>query len=231
MTLPWHTKDPLLLTQLKVELGTKYPDLTLIVEGDTVYLKGTFPIIHNDIELDRFGIEIEVPNTFPKDVPIVRETAGRIPYVADWHAFTNGVLCIVVPEEWLLNAEAGSIIAFLDGPVRNFLLNHALAERGMARPMGERQHGSKGLLDAYGELVGSTVPHSTEKYLDYLTAKKLKSHWKCPCGSEKQIRHCHMLHLTTLRKTIPRWIAERALIRLRNQIRRESPGQNLDSVK
>lgn len=226
----WHQKEPNLAEGLRSDLEKKYPDLRLSIDGDKGLLTGTFPILHNDIELDRFHIEVRIPADFPEDIPVVYETAGRIPLMVDWHTFKNGNLCVVVPEEWLLNPDSRSLIAYLDGPLRNFFINHALAEAGQPRPMGERSHGSKGLFEAYGEIVGSTDPKSIVRHLDYCSAKKLKLHWKCPCGSGKRVSLCHLGHVVALRKKIPRWIASKAYERLTNQLRIESTAASLQKL-
>jgi hypothetical protein len=222
MSAPWHKKEPSLLSRLKEDLEKKYPDLCLTVEGDLVYLRGTIPILHDGAELDRFQVEVVIPPDFPKRIVIVRETGDRIPHTAYWHTYAQGGLCIAVPEDWLIDANYASIISFLAGPVRNYFLGHALAECKIARPMGERQHGSKGLYEAYGEMVGSSRPAVIEKYLEYLTKKKIKGHWKCPCGSGKRLLVCHRADIVNLQKKIPRWVAESALKRLHDQIQREN---------
>lgn len=221
MSAPWHKKDPSQLSRLKEDLEKKYPDLYLTVEGDLVYLRGTIPILHDDAELDRFQVEVMIPPDFPKNIARVRETGDRIPHTAYWHTYIQGGLCITVPEDWLIDANYTSLIAFLDGPVRNYFLGHALAECEIKRPMGERQHGSKGLYEAYGDMVGSSQPEVIEKNLEYLTKKKIKGHWDCPCGSGKRLRDCHRSDIINLQKKIPRWVAESALKRLREHKQRE----------
>jgi hypothetical protein len=221
MSAPWHKKDPSQLSRLKEDLEKKYSDLYLTVEGDLVYLRGTIPILHGGAELDRFQVEVIILPEFPKQIPMIRETGDRIPNTAYWHTYAQGALCIIVPEDWLMDANYTSITAFLDGPVRNYFISHAIAECNVTRPMGERQHDSKGLYEAYGEMVGSSQPAVIEKYLEYLTKKKIKGHWKCPCGSGKRLRDCHRADIVNLQKKIPRWVAESALKRLYDQIQRE----------
>ena len=218
MSIVWHQKEPNLAEGLREELAKKYPDLYLSIDGDRGFLRGTFPVIFGDVELDRFHVEIRIPEGFPQEIPVVFETANRIPRNIDWHTFGAGNLCVIVPEEWLLNPQSSSLIAYLDGPLRNFFIGHALAEAGQARPMGERSHGVKGLLEAYGEMMGSTEQRAIVKYLDYCSAKKLKLHWPCPCGSGRRVSICHLGQVVALRKKIPRWIAAKALERLRKAL-------------
>lgn len=207
-----------MLVGLREELRKKYPDLHLTVESDGGFLRGSFPVINDGVELDRFHVEVWIPPEFPKEIPVVYETAGRIPHTVHWHTFQKGNLCVIVPEEWFLNPNSKSLIAYLDGPLRNFFIGHALAEAGQPRPMGERSHYARGLFEAYGEMVECDNPKAISRYLDYCSAKKLKLHWPCPCGSGKRVSICHFEHLIALRKKIPRWIAEKAYDRLRKTV-------------
>jgi hypothetical protein len=224
MRKPWHKSDPSVFDHLKGELSKKYPDLAVIATTDDVRLRGSFPVLHEETELARFQIEILIPSDFPDSIPLVREIAGRVPHAVDWHTYNKGALCVIVPEEWLLNPKRTSLMAFLEGPLRNYFLNHALAECGMKRPMGERSHGSLGLLEAYGEWFGSNELRVVRAYLNCLSKEMLRGHWDCPCGSGVRLRKCHFSKLMELQKQIPVWIAAKALKRLDDQIERERAG-------
>jgi hypothetical protein len=214
MSVPWHQRSPNEERSLRSELEKKFPDLNLTIEGSKGLLRGTFPVISDGVELDRYLVEIHIPADFPQDIPVVYVKGHRVPHDVDWHTFKAGNLCVIVPEEWFLNPNAESLIAYLDGPLRNFFIGHSLAELGQPRPMGERSHNAQGLLESYGEIVGSTEPKTIIRYLDYCGAKKLKLHWPCPCGSGKRVSVCHLKHMVDLRKRVPRWIAQKAFQRL-----------------
>lgn len=214
MRAPWHKRNPEVLVQLKLELAQKYPDLCLVLENNLVHLKGGFSIVHEGVELDRFQVDIMVPADFPDHIPVVWELGGRVPRTADWHTYISGSLCVIVPEEWLINPVAGSVMAFLDGPLRNYFIAHALAEAGSGRPMGERAHGGPGLIEAYGEMVGKKEPGVIQRYLICLAKEQVRGHLDCPCGSGKRLRNCHMQDLLALHEKIPARIAKMALKRL-----------------
>lgn len=217
----WLKKDPTLLVSTEKELAERYPDLRFIVVDDVVLLNGSFPIISDGVELDRFQVRICVLPSFPEVLPHVKETGFRIPDSVDWHKFSDGSLCLMVPEEWLLTPNPNSLVAYLDGPLRNFFINHALAEAGQPRPMGERSHGSRGLLEAYGEMVGTTDARAIPRFLDAVSAKRVRSHWNCPCGSASRLQDCHGMQIAALRDRIPRHVAKRAADRLRAAQARE----------
>jgi hypothetical protein len=158
------------------------------------------------------------PFNYPHVLPRVRETQGRIPRVLDRHLIpSTGAACLFVGEDWLL--EVGrpqpTFLEFLDGPVRNFFIGQALVEAGQPWPFGERSHGLKGVLEAYGEWFGTQDEKQIGLYLEYLSRDVLKGHWDCPCGSGARIRNCHQNEIRALRERIPQWLATQALQRLR----------------
>jgi hypothetical protein len=204
-------------SRVEREIRERYPDLRVTVQGDHVVLRGNFPLVDEGEVLERYLIEILIPPAFPDAEPVVREIGGRIPHTADRHVYANGTLCVIVPEEWYLYPDR-TVLGYLDGPLRNFLIGESLVARGLPRPFGERSHRAKGLLEAYGDMVGSTEPVVITTYLDYLSKDEVKGHWECPCGSGQRLRNCHADHLRTLRGRIPQWVARSAADRLRTQV-------------
>lgn len=203
------------IEDLRDVLSTTYPELVVVGEKGIVRIRGTFPIVHDGEVLDKFLMELRVPPNFPKEIPILREIGGRVPCIPDRHTNSNGDSCPLVPEEWLLlPREKRTVLTFLDGPVRNFFLFQALKERGQPWPWGERSHGRQGLLEAYGELVGMRTETAIVKCLGYLTAKKIKGHWSCPCGSGRSLRDCHLVLVRSAQARVPRAVAASALRRL-----------------
>jgi hypothetical protein len=101
-----------------------------------VYIRGSLPIIHQGIELDRYQMEIAFPPDYPKSLPRIRETAGRVPLVLDRPSTpSTGTACLFV--DWL--AEVGrepDFIEYLDEPVRNFFIGQSLVEAGHPWPFG-----------------------------------------------------------------------------------------------
>jgi hypothetical protein len=211
----WHKRNTLLFDTTKKVLAAQYPDLRIVIEHGTVFARGSFPVTDGAEVLDRFLIEIELPSDSPESIPVLREVGGRIPWHEDRHINRgNGEACPIVPKEWLIRADHDSILAFLDGPVRNSFLGQIVVEAGQPWPFGERKHGSPGLLEAYGEIIGTSDEHTLRRYLDCLSKETLKGHWECPCGSMKRLRDCHLNEIKSLRERFPSHVAQQALKRL-----------------
>jgi hypothetical protein len=216
MKKPWHRANPALFRRIQEEVGAKYPDLGFFVENGTVFVRGSFPVVHDGAILDRYRIELELAADWPNSIPILRETGGRIPLVAGRHMNSaDGTACPIVPEEWLVNPHHESLLSFLEEPVHNFFLGQSLVELGEPWPFGERPHYSPGLLECYRELLGSEDESVIRKYLEYLSRKEVKGHWDCPCGGGKRLRNCHLDHLLALRQKISPHVAAQALERVK----------------
>jgi hypothetical protein len=207
---------------LRQELGTSYPDLCVVIDEGLVHVRGSYALVHEGEELDRFQIDITWPVT-ESEAPIFREVGGRIPRHEDRHVQTDGSACVGVPEEWLLRPKQDrTLIRYLQEPVRHFLIWQALVEKGEPSPWNGRSHGLQGLEESYSEMLGIGDSHAIPRYLELLILKKVKGHLDCPCGSGKHLRDCHRQQVLDLRDRIPRTVAKSALDRLKTA--RRTPG-------
>jgi hypothetical protein len=190
----------------------QYPSLQFFTESGKNYLRGSFPLESEGRILDRFVIEIELPERGRDTIPAIREIGGRIPRIVDNHINPNGDICLFVPDErWRVFPRGATLLDFLNGPVRNYFLGYCLKEAGEDWPFGERHHGKSGIIEYYEEVVGTNNQVVIKKYLEVLSSKNLKGHWKCPCLSGKKIRDCHQSQLEDLRQKIDRSAAEKSL--------------------
>jgi hypothetical protein len=220
MKRSWYEKSPQILHAMMEEIPAKYPDLRVIAEQGAVFVRGNFPVMDGPEVLDRFQIDIRLPADFPVSIPVLREVGGRIPWHGDRHVNQGtGEACPIVPEEWLVRPERGTMLAFLDGPVRNFFLGQIFVEAGQPWPFGERSHGVDGLFEAYGEMIGISDREAIVRYLECLSKELLKGHWVCPCGSGKKLRNCHLVQLKALHTKMPVSTAKSALLRIDEQLK------------
>jgi len=201
----WHQNNPSLLEDLRVQLKSSYPSLHVYVEYETVLVRGNFPIYDKEKKnvIDEFKTEIEIPNNFPDEIPIVRETGGKIPKIADRHFYPSGNACLFMPEERYLFLPKGmTIIEFIEGPIKSFFIGQiSYAETGKWI-FGERPHGIPGVMDYYGKILSTTDKLTVTRFLVYLNKKRVKGHWPCYCGSGWKMRKCHFLKLLEMRELI-----------------------------
>ena len=227
MRKAWHRVNPTLFERIKAEVESAYPNLHFYIENGVVFVRGSFPIIHENKILDRYSIEIEFPHDYPKSVPIVREVGGRIPRTADYHMSKTGEACLFLPDErWQVNPLDATFLDFLNGPVRNFFLGQTLVSLGESWPFGQWAHGVSGIHEYYASLLGTYDLSSIIRYLECLSKPKVKGHWDCPCGSGKRLRNCHFGQLLDLREKISPQVARHSLILLASSILRKEQSQN-----
>lgn len=211
------TLDP---ANLQRVLASDYPEL-LVQESEDgkIVVQGTYPIVFEGQVRDRFQIRMEIAAPLSEEVPTVWEVGGRVPRTADDHTFTDGSLCVEVPEIWLVRpTQDKTLVKFLEGPLRNFFLGHIAVELGEEWPFGERSHGSKGLLEAYQQMLGVDDPLSVIRFLRYLAKDAIKGHLDCFCGSGEIIRRCHLNHVRNLQGTVRPQTAQQALERIARHV-------------
>lgn len=99
------------------ELLRKYPELRLQpTKRDETIIAGSlkFSAQTRDQKLifDRYEISVSVPSDYPKTIPLVQETAMRIP--RDFHKLDSGHLCLGSPTRLrMILAETPSLLSFL----------------------------------------------------------------------------------------------------------------------
>jgi hypothetical protein len=136
-------------------LKADYPTLHAAECGSKIVVRGSFPLKHDDAELDWYLVEVVLPDDYPSAPPAVQEIGGRIPRTRDRHVNPDGTLCLAVAEElWIKWQGRFDLRSFLAGPVRTFLLCNSLVEQGGAWPHGERSHGAAGICEFYKEALG-----------------------------------------------------------------------------
>ena len=197
---------------LRRQLQDTYPDLHLRLRGNLMVAEGIFPLVDGGRVIDRYRIEVDLPPTYPRGLPVLREVGGRIPTDADRHVEEDGRACVFLPDEFCYRYPDGmGLLEFLTGPVQGFLVGQSLVDRGQPWPQGERGHGAAGVLEFYGPLVGVDDAAVIERYVAALACNELPGHLACPCGSGKRVRNCHLGFLMSLRERIPVRVADVSL--------------------
>jgi hypothetical protein len=157
---------------------------------------------------DCYEISISVPTSFPKDIPLVRETAGRIP--STFHKLASGHLCLGSPTRLrLMLAEEPSLFSFVERCVIPYLYGYSCYEGGGNMPFDELAHGVDGLRDDLADLLGIQNDDTLIDFVRALSMKKRKANKRiCPCRSGLRVGRCHNRKLNKLRDALGRrWFA------------------------
>lgn len=175
-----------------------YPLMTVKPSAkSSVFLKGRFAFVahsaNNGEIADCFGLLIEVPKAFPKDLPTVTETDGKIPRMRDFHVNSDGSLCLGSPLRLLLKlSRAPTLNGFAENCLVPYLfaISHKLKNGG---PMlfGELAHYTEGMLSDYVVLFGLNHAEQARYALKLLGMKKRRANkLRCPCGCGNRLGRC-----------------------------------------
>ncbi len=188
----WFKVNSKLLDDMRLEVASKYPNLHFRIENNAVLLSGSFPIEHEGICFDRFLIEIEFPNNYPKGLPVVREIGGRIPWTSDRHIFETGIACLFFPYQLAsLYPKGTTILEYLDGPVISFFISQSIFEKTGKWPFGQWSHDVRGEDEFFASVLGFENRLVIARFKVLIKGKTVKGHWLCPCGSGEKLRNCH----------------------------------------
>ena len=154
---------------------------------------------------DAFDLEIDVPRSFPRELPVVIETGGRIPRTAHYHVNQlDGSLCLGSPLRLLLLlSEKPSLVGFAETCLIPYLFAISRKLRtGAPLPFGELDHGAPGALADYKTLFGVPTAARALETLRLLGKKKrIANKLHCPCGCGLRLGKC------SFRNRLPRFRA------------------------
>ena len=167
--------------------------------GTHLRLKGIFEFIgnhptHGQVE-DAFGLQIDVPAAFPREIPEVKEIGGRIPRIGDFHINGDGSLCLGSHLRLLLKLnEAPTLVGFAERCLVPYL--YAISKKltnGGKLVFGELAHEGPGMLQDYAQLFGLTTEDQTHYALELLGKKKrVANKLRCPCGCKLRLGRCKL---------------------------------------
>jgi len=192
----WFRKNERFYLKEARAIKERFPNLNFYTRGkDILVLKGNIEIKDGASVLDTYHIEILFPKTYPRDIPFLIETAGRIPRKADRHANGKAGICCIGPrleqrQRWMKEA---TICTYIERFAIPFLANQSYYERVGEWKNGQYDHGAKGVLSYYAENFGLTNKRLLESILDCLAKnQKLGRNDACLCGSGKKAKKCHL---------------------------------------
>lgn len=166
--------------------------------GRAPVLRGLFEFAATNKEggliRDAYELEIELPESFPDEVPAVREIGRRIPRDGKYHInLTEDSLCLGSPLALRLSlSKEPSINSFTANCIVPYLyaVSHKLANGGPFI-FGELDHGEKGELDDYVHIFGLKTHAEALDTLHMLGLKKrVANKWPCPCGCSLRLGVC-----------------------------------------
>lgn len=122
------------------ELLVAHPGLAIRPRaGGELLIAGEFRFLarSNGTEIeDSYRIEMTVSSDFPRELPRVKETGGRIPL--DFHHYPDGTLCLGSPIRLCLILDVGATLAeFTERCLLAYLFAYSYKEKYGTLPFGE----------------------------------------------------------------------------------------------
>jgi len=204
-----------------------YPGMSLQpIRDDRVVLCGVFSFSaeskQHGLVNDSFELRMEVPSTFPKDLPVVFELGGRIPREKQYHVNPGDCSLCVGSRLRLLTilARAPTLIGFAQNCLIPYLYAISLKlAQGGGFVFGELPHGWRGEVLDYADLLGLDTADQVIKAICYLGMKKRRANKQpCPCQCGRRLGVCALNErIRRLRKLAERaWFHQLHLDLMRN---------------
>lgn len=179
------------------EAVTAFPTLERIVIDEKEVLKGTLAVVDKDGKYwEDYGIEIQATEKFPYEFPLLFETSGKIPKIADWHVYEDTLSCCVKvkPEEILRCKKGITVTDYIREEVMPYLFNqtHRRVEGYYAN--GEYGHGILGIYEFYADILntGNDIQRTIQLMLFVARHERPVRTSYCFCGKQIKFRHCHL---------------------------------------
>jgi hypothetical protein len=170
---------------------------------------------------DSFDLRIEIERDFPRSVPTVFETGGKIPRTGDFHVNPNGSLCLGSHLRLkLILSNYPDLCAYTKNCIVPYLyaVSYKL-QHGGTMVFSELPHGVPGEFADYRELLGLDANAGVLLSFERLGQKRrIANKLPCPCGCGHRTGICRFnRRLHALRKVACRsWY--------KAQVRRMSKG-------
>lgn len=154
---------------------------------------------------DCYQIEFRIPETFPRKVPGVFETGGRIPL--SYHHLQDGSLCLGSETRLrLMLSEGLSLVGFIDRCLIPYLYRFSYLETRGEAPSEDLEHGVNGIREDLRQLLGVKRESEVLPFIRVLGMRKRHANkQRCPCGSGDRVGRCHNRQLNRLRKLLGRY--------------------------
>lgn len=196
-----------------IEFLGNYPEMSFRpIKNGELCLKGNFRFNANyqsvqNIE-DSYELEILVPEKFPYELPKVTELEGKIPRDNNFHINPDDTLCIGSPLRVILKLQdSATLNAYAEECLVPYLyaVSYKL-ENGGGFIFGELEHGKKGIVNDYCDILGLTSAKQVANALLLLGMKKRIANKKpCPCDCGKKLGKCNFHNkLNSLRTAAPK---------------------------
>lgn len=175
-----------------------------IIDRDDEKLKITCEAVLQDVDgltIEEFLLEVNFSAEQKHKFPKVRELQDKIPIDRERHVNADGSFCLAVVQEEILQCKRGlNFELFVDEVILPYLANQTLISRGIRDNfvLGEYPHEADGILHYYVKLIPNIHPNRIAQMVRFVINRGVPRNRKCPCGSGKNVKNCHVQLLEEL---------------------------------
>lgn len=178
---------------------------TATTEDGRLIISGELDVIDRDGTLwESYQVEIHPTNEFPHRFPLVFETGGKIPRIADWHIYEDSNSCCigVLPYEILSCKNGITLESFIKTEVIPYFFNQTHRRVEGYYKNGEYAHGLEGIFQFYDNILDTKgdVRKTISMMLFVAKGSRPGRTHDCFCGSKKKFRKCHRAAFDKLEK-------------------------------
>lgn len=172
----------------------------------------------DDVLIDeQYSVRMEVPPTFPRALPRVFETQGRVR--PGFHRNPDNTLCLGSPIALRLAiADEPTVVGFIDRVLIPYFYGHAYYQRHKRMPFGELAHGAAGLAHDVRRIFRLPRGTNAEEFLRLASLKRRHANKRsCPCGSGVRVGRCHRSEVHRARRELGRLVCREECLQLKRQ--------------
>lgn len=149
---------------------------------------------------DHYDLEIQVPKTFPLDLPRAFERGGRIE--STFHTNPDGSMCLGSPLRLTQRVAVDpTLTGYADACLVPYLYAHSYLKQHGALPWDDLPHGDLGILLDYLKLFRARYADEVIAFLALLSGRRrVANKLPCPCGSGRRLGKCHARILSPFRR-------------------------------
>lgn len=147
-------------------------------------------------------VEVEIPKSFPKDLPIAYEIGEK--QIRDYHHINpdvKGSFCLGTEIDIRNHLGTQSDLKNYFTLIAEYITLFLYYKTYGNVPIKERSHGNKGILESYQDYLNVKETKQIIDLLSFTPANNKSRNVKCPCGSSKKFKFCHLPKILRLNKT------------------------------
>lgn len=157
-------------------------------------------IIRDEYILESYRVKIDIPNNYPRELPVIKELSSKIDEHYS-HVNLDNSLCLATDVDMHVQlSPCYSLLDYVTKFVIPYFISHEYHKKYNIFPFGERAHGIEGVFEFYREFFKIEKFNPMYDLLHYTSTKRYRGHVVCPCGSNERVRKCHGERIQSLQK-------------------------------